>query len=248
MAGESLPSNPYWLDEVMLNRFEVFCNLCDKYSIRLIVGLITGFMSGRTFVPIALYGKNIMTDSTALLFEQRFVRGFTGYFKNRNTIYAWDIGNECSAINYAENPQIASAWTAIISNSIRASDKTRKIYSGIHCLQPEASSNNWTIEGQAEFCDAFVSHPYPFWYKHGSVDNTLDFRTLLISVANAKMYSEIGKKECLVEEIGTMGPMVCSDEHAAKFARVSLIQTFQLQRWMLYVFLHAVRTSGELHI
>lgn len=44
-----VPQNPYYLDETMLDRFEFFCDLAEKYELKLIVGLLTGGMSGRNF-------------------------------------------------------------------------------------------------------------------------------------------------------------------------------------------------------
>ena len=41
------------VDEVMVERFRILCDLADKYGIKLIVGLITGWMSGRMHMPEA---------------------------------------------------------------------------------------------------------------------------------------------------------------------------------------------------
>ncbi len=66
--GDRLAS-PDWLDPIMVEHFSDFCDLCDEFGVRLIVGLITGFMSGQTHIPSALYGKNLLTDPVALLFQ-----------------------------------------------------------------------------------------------------------------------------------------------------------------------------------
>ena len=42
------------VDEKMMERFELFCDLCDKYKLKVVVSLLTGFMSGRMFVPKVL--------------------------------------------------------------------------------------------------------------------------------------------------------------------------------------------------
>lgn len=91
LANEKHPSNPYFIDETMMDRFEKFTEIASKYNIKFIVGLITGWMSGRLFVPPALYGKNPITDMTAIMFEQKFIKGFVQSFKDNNVIYAWDL-------------------------------------------------------------------------------------------------------------------------------------------------------------
>ena len=59
LEGERPAENPCYLDEVMLDRFRIFLDICDEYGVRVVVGLITGWMSGRLNIPSALYGKNV---------------------------------------------------------------------------------------------------------------------------------------------------------------------------------------------
>ena len=40
LENDKIPDNPYYLNREMLNRFEKFCALCDKYNLKLIVGLL----------------------------------------------------------------------------------------------------------------------------------------------------------------------------------------------------------------
>ena len=72
------------VDIVMADRFETVCDLAQKYGIKLIVGLVTGWMSGRLFVPPAVYGRDMLTDPFALKWETRFVRHFVRTFRDRD--------------------------------------------------------------------------------------------------------------------------------------------------------------------
>lgn len=220
MEGETEPTNPYYLDDVMMERFSVFLDLCDKHGIKVIVGLVTGWMSGRLFVPSLMYGKDVLTDPTALYFEQLFIRGFISRFKSREAIYAWDLGNECNCMGDATRIE-AEHWTAVIANAIRAADATRPVVSGMHSLQTDPDKS-WRIEDQAMWCDVLTTHPYPYWCAHTRNDKTLSLRTTMHATAENKYYSECGGKPCLAEEIGTMGPMLSSNDAAAKFLRTNL--------------------------
>lgn len=213
--------NKFYLEEKMLDRFEQFCNICKEYGLKLIVGLLTGYMSGRMFVPPALIGKNLFNDSTALYFEQLFIKGFVRKFKDNSAIYAWDHGNECNCMGYAENREEAAAWTMAMSNAIYSEDKSRTVMSGIHSLTADRSGM-WTIEDQAASTDMLVTHPYPFWSGYASADKTTSIRPLLYPVFLTKYYADIGKKPCLTEEVGTMGPAVCSNEASKDFINVVL--------------------------
>ena len=220
LEGEREPENPYFLDEIMIDRFDSFLNACDSYGIKVIVGLITGWMSGRLYVPSALYGRNVITDPVALYFEQLFIKGFVSRFKSRDTVYAWDLGNECNCMGKADRVQAVN-WTATVANAIRAEDPTRAIVSGMHSLRVDRDFA-WQIKDQAMWNDILTTHPYPFWCSYTRNDDTLSLRTMMHATAQNKYYSDCGNKPCLAEEIGTMGPMIASDDAAAHFLRVNL--------------------------
>ena len=86
------------LDPVMLQRFRTLADLAQKYQLKLIVGLLTGWMSGRLFVPRALEGRNLFTDPEAMRWESRFIRGFVTAFKDHPAIAVWEPGNECNCL------------------------------------------------------------------------------------------------------------------------------------------------------
>lgn len=223
MANEQHPNNPYFLDETMMDRFERFTNIAEKYNMNLVVGLITGWMSGRLFVPPALYGKNPIKDTTAIMFEQKFIKGFVQRFRDNNAIYAWDLGNECNCMDETCTTEEAYAWSSMITSAIKAQDNTRMVISGMHSLECQ---NGWRIQDQGEITDMLTTHPYPLWVPHCTKDRINSTRTLLHATAETEYYSSISKKPCLVEEIGTMGPMICSEEVAGDFMRVNLFSNW----------------------
>lgn len=215
-----LPENPYYIDSTMIERFGVFCDLAEKYKMKLIVGLITGWMSGRTFIPPALYGKDLAKDPTALLFEQKFVHGMATIFKDKPAIYAWDLGNECNVLVGAKTRDEAENWSMIISNAIRTADPNRPIVSGMDGRL--GVEGVWRISDQAENTDILTTHPYPYWCDHSSEGEVTSVQTLMHATCSTKYYADIGGKGCLVEEIGTMGPMICDNETSANFLKLNL--------------------------
>lgn len=219
MMDDSLPKNPFYLDETMLDRFACLCRIAQKYHLRLIVGLITGWMSGRLFVPSALNEKNLFADPTALYFQHRFIKGFVQRMKLEPSIYAWDLGNECNCMDSAPSREAAYSWTEMVVNAIRACDSTRPIISGMHSLE---LSGTWNIQDQAELTDILTTHPYPFWVEHCQLTPLDSYRTLLHSTAQTRYYAFVGGKPCLVEELGCMEPMNLDEEKAADFLRANL--------------------------
>lgn len=227
LENDKIPDNPYYLNREMLNRFEKFCALCDKYNLKLIVGLLTGWMSGRLFIPPVLYDKNLISDHLALYFEQLFVKGFVKEFKSQRSIYAWDLGNECSCMSGTDSFEKAAVWTMSITDAIKSSDQSRPIISGVHRMSPSRYNNPWTIQTQAQSSDYLVSHPYPFWSDLAAYDKISSAAVKLYPIALSKIHSEIGNKPCLIEEIGTMGPSVCSDKNSEMFFKIILFSAWE---------------------
>ncbi len=212
-------SDPYFLSSEQMAHFTEVLSLCKKYNIKVIIGLLTGWMSGGLFIPTALYGKDLITDPTAQYFEQLFIKGFVTHFKNDETIIAWDLGNECNCMSPSSARYQTAAWTAMVANAIRSADPSRPVISGMHGLHLD---RNWTIEDQAMFTDMLTTHPYPYFVKHSRNDPLLSFRTTLLATAQSKFYAEISGKPCLCEEMGTLGPMLCSNDNAGAYFRVNL--------------------------
>ncbi len=221
IKDQPIPDNPYYLDLEMLDKFSEFLDVCQKYGIKLIVGLITGYMSGRLFVPTALYSENVITSPIAQHFEQLFIKGFVERFRDRDEIYAWDLGNECNSMGKVSSRWEAANWTAAIANAIKAADSSRPVISGMHQLFVD--EEKWLISDQGLYTDMLTTHPYPFWCRHADIDETMSLRTIMHATAQTKLYAEIGGKPCFAEEIGTMGPSICSEETAADFMRINLL-------------------------
>lgn len=216
-------SNENYLDEVMMDRFNTFCDICEEYGVKLIVALITGWMSGRLFIPHILAERNLYTDPLAIRLELKFIKGFVSRFRDRKCIYAWGLGNECNCMSPCRDYDVSAAWTASIANAIKAEDSERPVISDMHGLSLEGK---WQIKDQAEYCDILTTHPYPHFVQHCHKDGMLSFRTLMHLPCENKLYSDIGGKPCFPEEIATLGPMTCDEEISACFLKATAYQSW----------------------
>jgi hypothetical protein len=205
----------------MLDRFGVLADTAARHGLKLVVGLVTGWMSGRLFVPPALEGRNVLTDALALRWQIRFVRVFVGRFKAHPAVAAWDLGNECNCMAPVASTHEAWSWSSHISSAIRAADPSRPIVSGMHGLKA-GSGESWLIRDQAELMDVLTTHPYPVFTPHCDQDPVNTIRTALHATAESRLYEDIGGKPCFAEELGTLGPMICSEAVAADFVRSTL--------------------------
>ena len=210
------------LDEVMLERFGVFCDLAEKYGLQLIVGLVTGWMSGRMHMPEAFAGKALLTDPAVIRWQVRFVRYMVKHFKDKPAIAAWDLGNECNCMGSADR-NAAYLWTTVITDTIKLEDPDKPVVSGLHGLKPDG---NWTPEDQGEILDILCTHPYPLFTPHCDTDPLNQMKSILHSTAESILYGTLGGKPCFIEEIGTLGPMIADEDIAADYIRTALISAW----------------------
>ena len=208
-----------------LAHFRQFADIAQKHNIKLIVGLVTGWMSGQLFIPQALEGRKILSDPTSIMWQVKLVRNMVHEFKDHPAVLAWDLGNECNVMENVESSQVAYVWTASITNTIRAEDQTHTVVSGMHS-QTSDSKAKWRMRDQGELCDLLTTHPYPFWTPYTNQDPANTIRTIMHSAAETRFYADISGKPCLVEETGIMGPMEASEAPKTGFLRSILFNNW----------------------
>lgn len=211
------------VDIRQIKNFKTLLAAAKRHGIKLIVPLITGFMSGRCYFPPALVNRNVVKDSFCVKWEVKFIKYFVNEFKKYPQIIAWELGNECNNMACDVSSDDAYRWTNEIVSTIKSADVTRPVMSGMHGL---CSGYNWNLNTQSENCDVLTTHPYMLFTDHCDYQKLLSLRAIMHAPCETAMYSDLGKKDCFVEEIGTLGNMMGCDEVVAKFARASLFETF----------------------
>lgn len=217
-------ANEAGISEEMLERFSAMADMADENGIDLVVGLITGWMSGRFFAPSALEHLNPITDGRSIMWQVRFVNAFVTHFRGHPAIKAWDLGNECNCMGEADREQ-AWLWTATIANAIRTADPNRAVISGMHSLSVDPGAP-WSIRDQGELTDILTTHPYALFTPHCSHEPLNTMRPLLHAAAETCLYADLSGRPAIVEEFGTLGTMLCSDEVAADMVRIRVFDTW----------------------
>lgn len=167
--GGPLPDTPCGrdgVDEQMVQRFRTLATIAAEHRLELIVGLVTGWMSGQLFLPQAFAGLDPLRSPLSIKWQIRLVRCLVRELRDLPAIAVWEPGNESNCMGEIATPQEAWNWTNAITAAIRAEDATRPVASGMHGLMPGADTEfgselPWTIETQGELCDLLTPHPYP---------------------------------------------------------------------------------------
>lgn len=216
--------NPAGVDEEMMRRFRLMCDAASRHGLKLVVGLVTGWMSGRTFVPDALQGQ-CLSDPEAIVWQVRFVRHFVRAMADHPAIAAWDLGNECNCLVAAKTPAQAWTWMNAIAGAIRLEDAARPVVSGMHAPQTNPSQP-WNLRDQGELMDVLTTHPYPLWTPGMRREPFNSFRNGNHAVAESLMYAGVSGRPCFPEEAGDMGRTVCSEARAGLHIRTALYSTW----------------------
>lgn len=219
---EPLPDTPAGqagVSEEACQKFDAFCNLAEKYEMNLIVALITGHMSFRTYNPPAFDGKALLSDPTVIKWQIRFVKYFVNRFKDKKAILGWDLGNEpihMPGLN--DNPDTFYVWCSTIANAVKACDQVHPVISGLD--ESEIEKGNSNLKSIGEICDAHTMHPYNIFQT--PTDPVCTMKPTLDISFKCKLSEDIAKIPTFVQEFGSIGYMNCSYKTEADFYRASL--------------------------
>ena len=212
------------VDDAMLERFRFLCDAADRRGIRLVVGLVTGWMSGRMFAPPALERMNVVTDAEAIVWQCRFVRYFVSHLRDHRAIAAWDLGNECNCMGGATAAQLWT-WMHAVAAEIRLADPSRPVVSGMHSVSTRADAST-NMRQQGELTDFLTTHPYPLWTPDCNEEPFDTIRNGCHPACETTLYAALAKTPAFVEEAGSMGPQIVSEERAARTMRMQLFSSW----------------------
>ena len=218
-AGGPL-QNDAAVDEEMMRRFRFMCDAAGRKGLKLVVGLITGWMSGRAFVPPALERMPATSDPESIRWQVRFVRHFVREMKDHPAIAAWDLGNECNCLG-GGNQAGFWCWMHQIASEIRVCDPSRPVVSGMHGCSSKADART-NVRQQGELMDILTTHPYPLWTPGCNTEPFDTLRNGCHAACETTLYGNLGGKPAFVEEAGSMGPQIVSETRAAASMRMAL--------------------------
>ena len=216
--------NEAGVDPVMMDRFRDFCGIAERNGIKLIVGIVTGWMSGRQFVPPVFENRNVLTDPDAVMWQTRFVKFFVRELKDQPAIAAWDFGNECNCMGETTQAEFYN-WMDHIGMAIRSQDASRPVVSGMHGLSTK-DSDRTQMRLNGELSDILCTHPYQFYVPGCGKEAFNTMRPALHPTAESLLYRDLGGKPCFVEEIGNLGTSCTSDERTAAGMRMTMFSAW----------------------
>ena len=222
--------DPLWLDPDSVARFDRLCDFAEARGVKLLVSLVTGWMSGRLFAPRIVENLDLLSDPEAVMWETRFARAFVRRLKGRPAILAWDLGNECNCMGKVASRAQAWNWLNAISSAIRAEDPSRPVLSGMHSQTSNGHGaqwgqrNEWSLQMQGELLDVLTPHPYPAPFRVEANRGPFNsFRNALHPASQCLFYSAISGKPAFPQEVGSLGPRMSPEWMSAAGMRQQMI-------------------------
>lgn len=217
--------NPAMMDEAMMEKFAAVVAVAEKYNLKLIVALMTVWMSGILFDLSWRDGRNFFSDPFMIKWAMLYARAFSKRFKGNDTILFWEFGNEHNCGIKCKDADTAWLWMQSIINELHMQDPDTPISSGMHSLvahpgRSEASA--WNIKDNGELLDVMTIHPYPAFTPGCHLDRLTSIRANLHASAEGRYYSGLSGKPVLCEETGSLGESMLSRSSCADFVRLRL--------------------------
>ena len=240
--------NPEMVDVKMLERFDRVVELAGKHNLKLIVALLTAWMSGTLFNPSWKGGRNLFSHPFMLKYQMLYCRAFARRYAGRPEILAWEYGNEQNCTDECDSPETAWVWLHALAAELRLHDPQTPVASGMHGLVNIASEKHpWGIEDNADAVDLLTTHPYPPFTQGCFMESPTDLRANLHATVESRYLADLGHRPTLCEETGTLGNSSLSEPLTAAFLRMRLFSLFANRiegcLWWCY---SDFRCSGEL--
>ena len=226
--------DPLWLEPGAVARFRDFAAMAEARGMRLMVSLVTGWMSGRLFVPRMVEGLDLLNNPAALMWEGRFARAFVRATRDLPAIAAWDLGNEFNCMGKIASAEHAWLWIHTIASAVRLEDPTRPVASGMQDLTTNAfgpqyeKRRDWSLQMHGELLDILTPHPYPVSAPVPASRGPFNsFRGAMHPVAMCLLQEAVSGKPAFPQEVGSLGPRTCPERVAAAGMRQQLFASWQ---------------------
>ncbi len=215
------------VDPERMAEFDILLDLAKKHQLKVIVALLTAWMSGTLFNPMWKNGRNLFSHPYMVKYQVLYCRAFARRYANRPEIIAWEYGNEQNCVDSCDSPETAWMWLHALAAELRLNDPATPVASGMHGLVniPDSGSP-WGIEEQADAVDLLTTHPYPPFTPKCFMDRMTDIRSNLHATAESAYVGDLGLRPVLCEETGTLGRSLLSEELTAAYLRLRLYSLF----------------------
>ena len=211
------------LNEEQVANFKHLLTTAEEFGIKVIVSIVTGWMSGRKLVPEPFISRDLVKDSEVVLYECAFIKDLIGEIKEHKNIIAYEPGNETNCLSFEVDRFQAELWLKVITDTIRSADPTKPVYAGMHGT---SCKGNWNLLTQSKYFDMVTPHPYPCFTEYCINEKLTAFRASMHAASESSYYASIAGLPSMVQEIGVMGQMYLSNDYVPEYFENALMTSY----------------------
>ncbi len=194
-----LEPTPDGVDPVILNHLNQLVSSAYHNGISVQVGVITGWMSGASFLPHWIHG-NIFTDPRLVHSEELMATSIARTLKNNPGLQGYDLGNEVNVLigsmRLHVTQQQADEWMHNMYNAIHREDPHHPITNGVGSF-----GGVFNLDATAADADFLSVHYYPYFTSTLLQDPWIGQRTTY-GLDYLVAYARMTGKPVLVQETG----------------------------------------------
>ena len=217
-----LEPTPNAVDPVVLSHLNQLVSIAARNGISVQMDVITGWMSGASFLPRWVNG-NIFTDPRLMHSEELMATAIAHTLKNNPGLQAYDFGNEVNvlvgAMRLHVTQQQASEWMRGIYEAIHREDPHHPVTNGVGSF-----GGIFDIDAVAANADFMSVHYYPYFTSTLLQDPWIGQRTSY-GLDYLVAYAAMTGKPVLIQETGISQDWMPALE-IPKYLRLTLMSTW----------------------
>ncbi|WP_063484214.1 glycoside hydrolase 5 family protein [Streptomyces ambofaciens] len=156
--------DPSVVSAVSLDRLRELLDLADHpdVSLDVSVSVLDGWLSGFTFLPAWMSGRNMITDSGAICAELLLLDTLAAHIGDHRRFLGFDLGNELSVPNGGVPTERGEQWASLLLDHCASVAPGRFHVNGVDHL-PWFEARTFSPAACATHGSASVLHTYPYW-------------------------------------------------------------------------------------
>lgn len=212
---------PGQYNESAFQQFDFLVSLAHKYHLYLNPAFFIGGEVGDAYWDVPWrHGRHPHSDPEMLRTQANHIAEFGKRYRDEIVIIAWDLTDEPPfwIVGDSTNDAMASNWTRLLCQSLRAVDPDHMIVCGT--AAQEISRGPFRIDNIKDWVDFASVHPYPIYEPFLYLEPLLSSRLTYSAAFETKLSLGAGKP-VLMQEFGATSAMY-SPERQAKYYRTMM--------------------------
>ena len=209
---------PGQYNETAFEQFDFLISLAHKYNLYLNPAFFIGGEVGDAYWDVPWrHGRHPHSDPDMLRFQAEHIAEFGRRYRKETAVLAWDLTDEPPfwIVGASTTDAMASNWTRLLCQSLRASDPEHLIVCGT--AAQEIGRGPFRIDNIKTWVDFSSVHPYPIYEPFLYLEPLLSTRLTYSAAFETKLSLGAGKP-VLMQEYGATSAMY-SPERQGKYYR-----------------------------